>query len=283
MRELAVRVVLPGEPPRIYRFADPVIRIGRSPDCQLAICHEAVPRELCVAWLEDDGRTVHVEERAGLTNPLLHGNRLVRGGVSGERVELAVGPILLGLAPSAPGNHVFQASAPRRISRAAAAAALLAAVALFGGAILVRGEKTSASRPDQLPEDPWCSAEVPACGAPQACREQARLLATRAEEVLARPSGAPEDRVRAVLMLDRAERLAAAGGAPDAGALQAKLAERRRAVTAEYRREAVALKQLVRAGSEPTATEQARRVLAYLAECHPDGLDWLRSLSGERE
>ncbi len=278
MKELFIRVSFPGRNEAIYRFRETPVRVGRSPECHLSICHQAVPRELCIAWLEEDGRTVRVEERPQLTNPLLKGKNLVTGGVSGKSIELTVGPLKLQFA-SEEGRIDVSNHKSRRPIRPVFFA--IVGLALFSIAALsifkdVGSHHQSGIR--QLPDDPLCRTVTEYCESPHSCLERARLLATRARELLLRPGHLPINEIRAASLLGRAARLYESGNAPEADDIRREATQIEDRVRDSYKRDVVALRRSLESGGPNHAGDIAKRVHSYLIDCDGPGRRWLSRL-----
>ncbi|MCP4674923.1 MAG: hypothetical protein GY854_05325 [Deltaproteobacteria bacterium] len=272
MKELSVTVTFPGTPEATYRFREFPVRIGRLPECHLSICHESVPRDLCLVWLEDEGRTVRVEERPGLTNPLFVGRSLVAGGLSGDVVDLAVGPVKLKLA-SVERLADSKASGKGRQSWFQIIVALglvvLGISVFFGHGV---GQKTDSDMSEMLPDEPFCGPAKETCRSKEACDERARILVSRGRELLSRPGFSPSDQVRAAIFLERGARFYAAAGAPVTSSIQREADEAKGKVASAYKRDVMKLRRSLREDATAVArVNAARRVSSYLVECAGPG------------
>lgn len=286
MEQLSIAVRAPDGVERRYLFSRAPVLIGRSPDCDVSILHEAVPRHLCRVWPEDGGRRVRVEESPGLTNPLELGGRPVVGGASGERLELRVGPIgiAVGTAAAVGGSGgEGRRSGGRRLRSAIGAAGIAAATAAL--ALLGAGPSREAGSPDGLPESLFerepASPPTPPGG--RVPGESARLVATGAGELLSRPAAPCADRVRAVAALRRAG--AAFAGAGDRGAARACGAEADRAaaeIDRAWRLDRLALRRSLAAGDDRSAAAAAARLLDCLPASDEDGRRALKGIAGAR-
>jgi hypothetical protein len=283
MDELSVTVRSPGGVERRYRFAETPITIGRSPDCDIAILHEAVPRHLCRVWLEDGGRRVRAEERPGLTNALEQNGRAIEGGVSGERLALRIGPIDLALCPVGAGPAPDRGPGRRRalVALVAIAGGLLAAAWLFslrGGA--AGGAGVLASVPASV-FDGLEPPRAPRPGDRSGRRERARLSESRGDELLARAGAAGRERVEAVRALREAAALYAAAAdtaASKACALRAR--EAAEEIDRGWRRDRLALERGLAAGDEAEIARTAARLLDYLAPSQKAPFGTLSALAG---
>ena len=92
MGEIEIKLRIGQQPESIYRFSNFPVEIGRSSDCQLSICHEAIARRLCRVWIEPNGQ-IHVEEHAALTNSIFENGKRVQGGICKARLMLSIGPV----------------------------------------------------------------------------------------------------------------------------------------------------------------------------------------------
>jgi len=201
--EIRIDVSLPEETPRTYVFSDFPVTIGRSPSCTLSVCHEAMPRELCSVW--NEGGILRLEERPDLTNPLLRNGKPVRGGATGRRLCLTVGPVRLDLSVGvSPADAADLRPAPWK--RPAAGALVIA------GAVLLLFLRAAHSRNTDARPGP--RAHVPALSCTEApvspSVEAARLAEERAVELLARrPSRMAVRREAAILLCGAAAALEA--------------------------------------------------------------------------
>jgi hypothetical protein len=259
MGAIAITVRLPNAAAKTYRFDETPLLIGRSPECALAICHEAVPRALCRIWSEERGRAVRVEALPGLTNPLTCNGRRLFDGATGPRLLLAVGPIELDVRPAA-------ASTERAITRRPTRVLAVAAVALVGllaiGLSTVRNAAPApppggiALLPDDLPPAP----PTDHCEAHRDCAARAELLATRGRALLANPAAAVADLYRASRLLDRGARLATESGAPSSARLRKDADHALSLVTAAYRRERARLQRALELDDPIAAARSAARL-----------------------
>lgn len=281
MKELCVTVSVLGGQSTEYRFDEPVVRIGRSAECHLSICHEAVPRELCRAWLEGDG-TVRVEERPNLSNPLLCKGRRVVGGLSGDLLDLSVGPVQLKFSSSLVRPEKIPAGARKKktVLAAGVAAVLLLASCI---AVLVKPKPAARLSMPDLPDNPLSLEQSELCDSTLTCREKGKMLATRAKEIAHRAGAGAAEKVRAASLLVRAGRLLAAAGDPSARevALNAKAMEQE--VVAAYRRQVLALRLAVERGDRAAAISIAQNVAGYLADREDRAGERLNRLIGSKE
>ncbi|MDJ0763836.1 MAG: hypothetical protein QNJ97_12725 [Myxococcota bacterium] len=281
MQELSIVVTAEGENSRTYQFREFPVRIGRSPECHLSICHEAVPRELCIAWLENRGRTVRVEERPHLTNPLLQHQRLVDGGISGPRIDVSVGPVGLTFEPSAsrkdPTINIGKLNSARTV--------IIGIIGLVLVLIALTTQlNTVGSRSldgyTLLPPHPICRIPEDTCDDALVCRERIRLFASRAQEMLSRPGDDPGVQIHAAMLLKRAVQLGQAADDPEIRVITnaAKIAEEN--VVVAYQRDALALKQILEksTSNQEAVASMASRLSNYLAFCDGPGRQWLHRL-----
>jgi hypothetical protein len=278
MTALLITVEIPDNGCTTYRFEQCRVRVGRHRDCDLSICHEAMPRELCVAWIEDDNRTVRVEECPRLTNPLINGKSMVAGGVSGPGMELAVGPIMLRFAV---GDRLSisaqekKAGGRTRVGMVAAGATLITLVAFFIGETPKDPYRENGFA--KLPDSPFCSFLADGCDLPEICLERARLLITRARDFNSRPGGNREHKVRAASFLRRAVRLHRRLNSPLVDTLEREASRSEEAVITTYRRDVSMLRRALRHGRRPAAIAlAAKRVFGHLGACHSRERAWLQ-------
>lgn len=261
--EIAVTVRAPGTAPRTYVFDEHPVEIGRSPDCHVAICHEAIPRRLCAAWLEDGGAGVRVEERPGLTNPLMRGAHPVSGGIGGDRLDLSVGPVEITVAPAGEGVRVRpgRPSVARRIGMAVAATVALAAAL---AALMRPGENDSTTGPP-IPELPESAFEPPiAVPASRADADRAGLLYTRARSILEAGDPGPRARAEAAVLLRRSARIAAASGDTSAARIDAEWRSLTESIEQRYRREVIDLRRHLALGDAESSRRSGAIVAAIL-------------------
>ncbi|MFO8071755.1 MAG: hypothetical protein R6V85_07750 [Polyangia bacterium] len=263
MHELSITVRAPEAPARSYRFGEGPIRIGRSPRCQLSICHFAVPRELCRAWLESDSGKVRVEERPELTNPLLHRGRPVRGGVGGERLELSVGPVEIEIEPA--GALAGTKSGSGRVRLKLLGGCALLAAALAGATLAGNRAGNDRNGPallEELPASPIPTVSRPACDEAEECKTRSDLLLSRAEELLGR--GGPAGRIEAAVLLRRASALLSQVERDRATGIEARADDLARGVEAAYRRAALQLERALAANEKKNAAAAAAVLAGYL-------------------
>jgi hypothetical protein len=280
MTALLITVEIPDNGCTTYRFEQCRVRVGRHQDCDLSICHEAMPRELCVAWIEDDNCTLRVEESPRLTNPLINGKNIVAGGVSGPGMELAVGPIVLRFTVSDRKSFSVQekkAGGRNRVGMVAAGATLITLAAVFiGGTPKDPYRKNGFSK---LPDSPFCSFLADRCDMPEICTERARLLITRARDLNSRPGGNREHKVRAASLLRRAARLHSRLNSLLVDTLEQEASRSEEAVTTAYRRDVSMLGRALRRGRKSAAIAlAAKRVFGHLGACHSRERAWLQRL-----
>jgi hypothetical protein len=262
--DISVTVTAPGTSPRTYIFDEQPVEVGRAPECHVSICHEAVPRRLCSAWLEDGGRGVRVEERPGLTNPLMRGVRPIRGGIGGARLDLSVGPVGISFSPAsarqaAEDSH-FSLFAISKIG----IGAILLLTLLLGASLALGPDDPAAVQP--LPELPGSPFEKEADDLDERGNvHRADLLYTRARSMLevrnppplALASAAVMLR-RSALMLEGSKESALAGEiAREAAALLASVEQR-------YRKEVLDLRRFLKTGDLESAESSARVVAEFL-------------------
>lgn len=262
MPELQIEVVLPGVPGRSYRFSETPVLVGRAETCHLGVRHAAMPRELCRIWLENDGRRVRVEERPGLTNPLLAGGRPVRGGVSGPRLELTVGPVRLVAEPAGLRQAGGRAHPRRRVLAGLGVLALVAGLALVLGSSPRGTVDPLAAR---LPSSPFPRTGEAGSGT-GGDPGRAALLESRAAELLSRPEAAPADGIEAALLLRRAASLLPQD---EARTVAARALALEAALAASYREQGLALERALARGDARAASQAAGELLSYL-EHHED-------------
>ncbi len=259
MQDLHLRVSVPGAPERGYRFSETPVLVGRAETCHLCVRHAAVPRELCRVWLEDAGRLVRVEERPGLTNPLLCGGTPVRGGVGGSRLELSVGPVRFVAEPARFREFRQRTDRRRRLVIALGILAATAGLAFSLGRVPGReGAPAAIDLPaDPIPEDA-SSGDTMGGGSATA---RAVLLESRATDLLSGPDTKPADRIEALLDLRRATLLLPP---PEAGPVARRASELERAIVAGYREQSLALGRALARGDAETASRAAANLLSYL-------------------
>ncbi len=260
MSELFITVTFPGMRETTYTFDTFPVRIGRGEANHLTIRHRAVARELCVAWIEPDGRTVRVEERPLLTNPLLMGKTRVEGGVSREAMTLSAGPCSIGFYTRK------KASPSDRRKRGFSIGVTLVFIVLIT-MLFQKKKQNSLDITATLPKTPLCEFEPTRCDDRVGCREQARIVLTRAREMLSRPSLDPGSRARAVGLMRSAADLYAGISEELAAPVYREADERERQLNHRYQGEVVRLKQAIAAGDPLRIRTAARRVLDHLTGC----------------
>ena len=282
MAELKITVSVPGEPPRTYLFGDTPVLIGRSPKCRLSICHEAVGRELCKAWIEGDGRTVRVEECPGLTNPLTMGSKPVRGGLVGKHLNLNVGPLSLSFRPSSSKDNdgastPTNSRAPRRIVHALVVVAILGMGAVFAfwprAPLEVRSD---IDLPDSVPLNPHKSkpGQVPEPA------QQAAILYSRAVELLSRTGAGPREKaIAAGLMIESVDLLKLDGDSIETSRRQREAEDLKRALNLSYRKEVIALHRHLEKNNMNAASAIASTLLEYLGASDGNAVEWLEQLA----
>jgi hypothetical protein len=280
MEDLEIGVRTPDGVERRYRFSQFPVLVGRAPDCDISICHEAVPRHLCRVWLEDGGRLVRVEERPGLTNALSLGGRPIEGGVSGGLLRLDVGPIGLTARAAQPARRWGATAKRRRVLLLVAAVAVAAALAIAATTTTGRGASAEQILPttlfDRRVPESFATGPSARAGNP----ERAALLRSRAVEVLGRRDVPMRDRVQAVRDLERAAALYAESDGGQSGAECAALAATHAGeIDRVWRRDRLALAQSLAADDAAAVSANAARLAGYLgADCAP-ALEYLEGLA----
>jgi hypothetical protein len=281
MTALFITVETPENGQTTYRFEKRRVRIGRRKGCDLSIYHRAMPRELCVAWVEDDACTVRVEERPRLTNPLIKEESIVAGGVSGKRMAFSVGPIKLRF-EAGQGNSNAAMHKKNTLTRCfvlAATGAISVALAI----VLLGGTRRDPSHDNpflKLPDTPFCPRNTDRCNVPETCRERARLLITRARDLNSRTGEGRAHGVRAATFLRRAAQLYRLSKSPLVGKVEQEASLAEEAIKAAYRRDVMTLGEAIRRGRKPLEIEAATdRVAAYFGPCHVRERAWLRGLT----
>lgn len=274
MTELFIAVSCPGQAEITYSFDRFPVHIGRLPSCDLSIRHEAVARELCSVWVEPDGKTVRVEERPGLTNPLLSGTVRVFGGLSAEVANLTVGPIRL---------SIFTDPSARTSSNHKKRFILLGGLAALVLIFVVLGNRPSmGQRKDvlsSLPKHPFCQPTTLDCEDPVLCLEQARLAVSRGREMISRPLSRTSDHIRGVsLMTAGLERIKETASKPEAHLQDEIRAAKQNAIRA-YQQEVIALRAALRSGNDDAVRAAAATVLTDLETCDDAVTTPLRRLS----
>jgi hypothetical protein len=275
-KELSITVSFIGQKPVVYQFHKFPVRVGRSAKCDLAICHEAIPRELCLAWLEEDGSKVRIEERPGLTNPLKKGARTLNGGIEGRQVELSAGPVALAFAPA---SIITQHQ--HRTSIRLYLIASVVALCLLGITLNTHLGKTSKRlhSVDRLPSTPLCAVEAESCAKPESCIEKARLLATRARAIISSHTNDEGSTVRAASMLHRAARLYSSVNHQEASSTAQEAASLSKAANDNYNRDITVLRLALRNSSKLSARNAARRLLDQLKDCNGEFRPQLEELA----
>jgi len=270
MEQLSVTVRGEDGVSRCYRFDETPISIGRSPECDISILHEAVPRHLCRVWLEEGGRRVRVEERPGLTNALELNGRAIEGGASGAHLSLRVGPIAISLSPSGTCAEKSSGRRPLRSrlirSLPIVAATIAASLALIGfGPHRIRGTRAVDALPESLFAESVPMAPPPS-GDAEADRSRASLSSSRAEEILSRASATNHERVEAILDLRIAASLfEAAGDKGAASACKRKAAKGADEIDRAWRRDRLALVRDLDTEDEDAISASASRLADYLS------------------
>ena len=274
MPQLHAVVEIPGRGRTTYAFDVFPVRIGRSEENQLILAHECVPRELCAAWLETDGKTVRVEERPGLKNSLVCGKVRVQGGMSAARLQLRIGPVRFVLS----SEEERESSGARKrtgiVVAAAAAAAMLMIVAVGGPS---RNADRKAGLFEVLPKSPLCTeTEIHCTGAVQ-CAERARLLPARAAEMLSRRSLPLVERVRAVSMLRESVVSAETGGRTD-NTLSLDAAQAEASLNVQFQQEIMRLRTALINEDSKAIRTSAASLRDALYDCAPEVRERLNRL-----
>lgn len=256
----------------LYRFDEPVVRLGRGEECHLRLCHEAVPRRVCSVWVEDGGEAVCLEPYPGLSNPLRYRGGLVEGSLRGPRLEVSIGPMALSICPTRGDEE----RGPRtRRGQGLWIAAGLAAVGLAGVVVALglRGaSRPSSAGPDlggALAASPLCPAPETSCGEAASCAERARLAATRAEELLGRPGISAKQRVEAVQLLEQAVAWLARIGDPSWPAWREQLEGAQRSVRHWHRGHVAAVRVALASGQPEQAVPPLVELAELLEPCAP--------------
>ncbi len=279
--ELAITLFTPGAGTRTYIFSEQPVVVGRSPQCHISICHQAVPRNLCSVWLEDMGKRVRVEENPGLTNPLLCSGVPVAGGVTGKRLDLSVGPIGLLVSPASRQREQGLTNAgPSRLRKG-----ILAGVALLAVAVLCISFQRETAEPGtptpEIPATPFHHQQ--ALSPPDGLRtsEQADLLYSRAQALLDSRTGEPFARVRAAKLMSQSVPFLADESGRHARREEAEALSRE--VESDYRKEVLEMRRSLEKGDEAAAAVRADHILSYLTGAEFDGRGWLERLAHRSE
>ena len=267
MPQLHAVVEIPRRGRTTYAFDTFPVRIGRSDDNQLIIAHECVPRDLCTAWLETDGKTVRVEERPGLRNPLVCGKSRVQGGISASRLQLRVGPVRLILSSEEERAPSGTRKRTGFVVAAAGTAAMLMIVAM-GGPPPKADHKAALF--EVLPKSPLCATPKVQCNTPAQCAERARLLPARATEMLSRRSLSLVDRVRAVTMLGEAAAAAKNGIARPVNSIFLEASRAESALNNQFQQEIMRLRTALINKDSKTIREAAASLRDALYGCDPE-------------
>lgn len=285
LEDLCVKVLIPGMTEKRYRFGETPILVGRSIECHLAICHAAVPRELCKVWLEDEGRVVRVEACPGLTNPLIENGKEVVGGINGSNLVFKVGPVELSFCT---GFHVGEdereagKQAKKRLFKIILAVVLSAGVIGFG---LVPQRDKHPEVQLLLPESPFGSITPTLIKKDNTENlSKARLLESRANELLSRRDGEVGSKVAAVRLLEQANGLLVhVGDLAQSRRLEVRLAKLKTQFEGEYRKEMLLLQGLIVQNNSKAASLCAKRLLAFLGDENTQGKAYLDRIIAQGE
>ena len=275
MSDLHIQLALPDRQTKLYVFNTFPVRIGRDRANHLPIDHAAVPRELCIAWLETDGQTIRVEERPGLTNPLLRGNTRVQGGVSGTSLHLKAGPaqLLFSTEPAA-------ARVPKK-KRALSPVWISAAGALI---LLIASGKPGArtnQEPDVfalLPKSPLCPPSFATCSGEVTCRARARLLRERAAETLSRRSVSLAERVHAIYQLQESVQLCVTADPKAHTQTETSLRAALKGLDDAYQQARMDLRIAVDVSDDRKIIDVSKDLKDTLGSCHPEAVPALTRL-----
>jgi hypothetical protein len=273
VKELFITVSFPGMLETTYRFDEFPVRVGRSPSNHLTVRHEAIARELCTAWIEPDGKGVRVEERPNLVNPLLSGKSRVQGGISGESVSLSVGPCKI--------TFFSNMAKPRTPSNRKRVTVLASLVVLALLILVIQGSGSSLSVSPSLaalPKTPFCFEVTEHCDTKAACVERARLLSTRAREMLVRPNVNRAERIRAAAMLSSSAELFSRAALHQADSIRREATSARLELTRAYQQDVMALRRALAKGEIGLIQSTASRLMADLDGCGAEAQRVLRQI-----
>jgi len=235
MKELSITVRVGSEPATVYKFDRFPVMVGRSPSCHLAICHESIPRELFTVWLENECSTVRVEERPDLKNPLLDRGVPVKSGISGAKLDLTVGPVVIHLEAAAPVGEIVSAEGTseekwslRRRMIAAAGIVLLVSMAVLGVSSS-RQRSSSTGLPEELSIDFAQSQPLEGLDSP------AEMKIQEAGERLLRRTDTVRNRLRALRLFKDAARQLRMSQPTEADSLEKEAENIGMRLKAEYR------------------------------------------------
>ncbi|MBN2342702.1 MAG: hypothetical protein JXX29_16785 [Deltaproteobacteria bacterium] len=131
MSELQIEIRIDRHTEAMYRFSSFPVKIGRDQRNDLSICHSAIARQLCTAWIESN-KLIRLEECPDLTNPITEHGKPIIGGLSKQQIHASVGPVELIFSIPHTGKHRNKPT-HRRLFIIAAVAFAAAAVMLFAG------------------------------------------------------------------------------------------------------------------------------------------------------
>ncbi|MCU0661104.1 MAG: hypothetical protein MUC50_02125 [Myxococcota bacterium] len=278
MGEVTIEVFLEGQQPSVFRFDHPVVRIGRGQECELRLCHEAVPRKLCSVWLEPGSRRVRLEPYPKLTNPLMHASAPLLWPMLGASVTVVIGPLRLVAYPSSALAGKGANSRTRRLAVIAASlTAASLAVAVLAGAQLEPDEDSSTEALDAaLASSPHCPTPVAPCKQRDACLERIRLSTSRAAELAFRPDPTGDSRLEALRLLNEACSSLRHLGDPRAQAVCQSLDEGASALRNRHRTKVAALRAALSASDLEQAARLAEELARLVQRCSPDAALVLR-------
>lgn len=281
MNELTIEVTMEGQEPTVFRFADPIVRVGRGQECELRLCHEAVPRRLGSFWLDPGTRCIHLEPHPRLSNPLLWGQTVLVGPVSGRRLELSIGPLNL-CAYACEGHR--EARCPKLLPVIALGCAI---AGILGSAVInkvkpgERSRKFSGALLAATEATPLCPGAIANCGDRMACQERARLALSRANEILARSEPWSQEAPQALRLLEDSCLWLRRLGEPE----HVEVCARRDQATALFSRahktRIVSLKAALAASDHVLAARLAEELAALVDSCSPGSASTLRQSARE--
>ena len=281
MAELCINIRMPGMTDKRYRFGETPVLVGRSVECHLSICHEAIPRKLCKVWLEGEGRVVRVETCPGLTNPFLRDGRVVKDGVSGSHLIFNVGPIEIEFFTEYQAQKGVERPEKSSAKKRAVKLALIpfALGLILSASLLFQRENTRAPKV-ALPDSPFSNqTNIPQKGDATELISKAKMMKSRAAEILSRRAESIELKVLAFKLMQRAHYLfKSVGNDKEAREVEERLNALRQQLEAAYRKDILRLHSFLASDDTREAAKCAKRLLIYLDDEFARSQNALRSI-----
>jgi hypothetical protein len=274
MNEINILVKIDDEE-TVFTFSKFPILIGRSPECNLCLCHEVIARELCLLWPEKNSDKIRIEAKPALTNNIMHENQPLLGGLSATELKFNVGPVNF----FATTKKIEKKTTKKQNKKAllliiaSLVAVIFLAIATFDNLVETPKQESALS---SVPFDlefttPESKAET--------STKAAEVLAQRANELQARRPYKPQNVIEAIHLLQNAS--IATDSAEKKQAYEKQLESLKAQIQNEYKSARLQLVLAFRNKNKSDIKKAAKQILPYLVDTSHEQKLWLINLAGD--